>query len=297
MLRTPLRWTFLAVAAIGVGGTLSSCGSSPSNALPHVVGAYGSTPTMTFPSSSAPSTLQVKVLKKSNGPLVKKGDLLLANYVGQIWGGKIFDSSFSRHQPASFQIGVGKVIPGWDKALVGAHVGSRMLLVIPPKDGYGAGGQPSAGITGKDTIAFVVDLLGSYSSSSEGQQATSTLVASGGGVKVTWPPNSPPTAHLVHGVASPRKLTSSLLSRGSGSPLIPGVTVLQFVVLNGKTGAILQSTWVSGVPSVVLVSRSGSLAPLVGVPVGSRLVLDIPKTKSEPALDVVIDVVGEPANL
>jgi peptidylprolyl isomerase len=291
------RLTFLAVAAVAIGGTLSSCGSSTADALPQVVGAYGTTPTMTFPSSSAPGTLQVKVIKKSDGPVVKKGDLLLANYVGQIWRGKIFDSSFARHQPASFQIGVGKVIPGWDKALVGAHVGSRMLLVIPPKDGYGAGGQPNAGITGKDTIAFVVDILGSYSSTSEGQQATATLVASGGGVRVSWAPNSPPIARLVRGVANPRRVTTNLLSRGAGKPLVPGVAVLQFVVLNGKTGQVLQSTWQSGLPSAVPVAGSGPLAGLVGVRVGSRLVIDIPKSKSEPALDVVIDVVGEPDNL
>jgi peptidylprolyl isomerase len=291
------RWPFLAVAAVAIGGTLSSCGSSTADALPHVVGAYGTTPTMTFPSSSAPGTLQVKVIRKGDGPVVKKGDLLEVNYVGQIWRGKIFDSSFARHEPATFQIGVGKVIPGWDKELVGAHVGSRLLLVIPPKDGYGPGGQTSAGITGKDTIAFVVDILGSYSATSEGQQATSPLVASGGGVKVSWPPNSPPTAHLVRGVASPRKLATFLLSRGSGKPVAPGVAILQFVVLNGKTGQVLESTWASDLPNAVSVTRSGSLAGLIGVPVGSRLVLDVPATKSEPAIDVVIDVVGEPANL
>lgn len=287
----------LGVAAFAIGGTLSSCGSSPATALPRVIGAYGTAPTMTFPATSAPSTLQVKVIKKGDGPVVAKGDLLLANYVGQIWRGKVFNSSFASHEPAAFQIGVGKVIPGWDKGLVGTHVGSRILLVIPPKDGYGAGGQPSVGITGKTTLAFVVDIVGSYSASAEGQQATSTLVARGGGVSVSWGPDSPPVVHLLHGGSSPTKPTVSLLSRGTGSPLVPGVVVLQFVVLNGKTGNVLQSTWQSGLPSVASLTRSGALAPLVGDRIGSRLVLDLPKSKSDPAVDVVIDVVGEPANV
>jgi FKBP-type peptidyl-prolyl cis-trans isomerase 2 len=40
-------------------------------------------------------------------------------------------------------------VPGWDKGLVGQTVGSRILLVVPPADGYGA----------KDTMVFVVDIL------------------------------------------------------------------------------------------------------------------------------------------
>ena len=59
----------------------------------------------------------------------------------------------------SFAIGVGQVVPGWDKTLVGAKIGSRMILAIPPADGYGAKGNPKAGIKGTDTLYFVVDIL------------------------------------------------------------------------------------------------------------------------------------------
>ena len=54
------------------------------------------------------------------------------------------------------------VIEGWVRALVGERVGSRVLLVIPPKLGYGAKGNADAGILGSDTLVFVVDILGSY---------------------------------------------------------------------------------------------------------------------------------------
>jgi peptidylprolyl isomerase len=54
---------------------------------------------------------------------------------------------------------VGQVIPGWDKGLVGQTVGSRVLLVIPPADGYGSAGSPQANIKGTDTLVFVVDIL------------------------------------------------------------------------------------------------------------------------------------------
>jgi len=45
------------------------------------------------------------------------------------------------------------------KSLVGKTIGSRVLLVVPPKDGYGSAGQAQAKISGTDTLVFVVDLL------------------------------------------------------------------------------------------------------------------------------------------
>ena len=77
---------------------------------------------------------------------------------GIIWpGGKQFDSSWDKGAPASFGIGVGQVIAGWDEGLVGRPVGSQVLLVIPPDKGYGAQGQGQ--IKGTDTLVFVVDIL------------------------------------------------------------------------------------------------------------------------------------------
>ncbi|MGO1715626.1 MAG: FKBP-type peptidyl-prolyl cis-trans isomerase, partial [Ancrocorticia populi] len=83
-----------------------------------------------------------------------------ANYHGQIWGGNVFVSSFQRGTPATFPIGVGAVIAGWDQGIVGKNVGSRLLISIPPEKGYGPNGQPAAGIGGTDTLVFVVDLVG-----------------------------------------------------------------------------------------------------------------------------------------
>ena len=50
-------------------------------------------------------------------------------------------------------------VAGWDEGLVGQPVGSQVLLVIPPDKGYGAAGSPQAGISGTDTLVFVVDIL------------------------------------------------------------------------------------------------------------------------------------------
>jgi peptidylprolyl isomerase len=98
-------------------------------------------------------------LVKGDGAKVKKGQTIVVNYLGQVFGGKKpFDDSYSA-EPTSFQIGVGAVVPGWDKTLVGTNVGSRVVMAIPPEDGYGKKGNPQAGIKGDDTLYFVVDVL------------------------------------------------------------------------------------------------------------------------------------------
>jgi peptidylprolyl isomerase len=51
------------------------------------------------------------------------------------------------------------VVPGFKKALVGQTVGSQVVAVIPPADGYGSDGNSQAGIKGTDTLVFVIDIL------------------------------------------------------------------------------------------------------------------------------------------
>ncbi len=121
----------------------------------------GTAPQIKIPSGKPPTSLVVKTLIKGSGPAVKTGDTLVAQYVGEIWRtGKVFDSSWSRGAPFSFPVGAHQVITGWDQGLTGQTVGSRVLLVVPPADGYGKSGQAQAGIQGTDTLVFVVDIVG-----------------------------------------------------------------------------------------------------------------------------------------
>jgi peptidylprolyl isomerase len=98
-------------------------------------------------------------LVRGDGAVVEKGETIVVDYLGQVYKGKKpFDESFSA-EPTSFQIGVGAVVPGWDKSLVGTTVGSRVVMAVPPEDGYGKKGNPQAGIKGDDTLYFVADIL------------------------------------------------------------------------------------------------------------------------------------------
>ncbi len=128
--------------------------------LPTATGSFGDKPTLTFPAEAAPADLEVHVLHRGTGDLVEAGQDIEVNYLGQSWGGSVFDNSYDRGESISFPIGVGAVIGGWDEGLVGQQVGSRVLLSIPSHLGYGDRGVPQAGIRGGDTLVFVVDILG-----------------------------------------------------------------------------------------------------------------------------------------
>jgi peptidylprolyl isomerase len=153
-------------------GNASATGQQVSNGgsgLPTVTaGAAGTAPAIKVPSGNPPANLTTKVLIKGTGPTVAAGDTVVVQYVGAIWrNGYQFDSSWKRSQPFGFTVGASpsQVIAGWDKGLVGQTVGSRVMLVIPPADGYGKTGSPQAHIKGTDTLVFVVDILGAFGAS------------------------------------------------------------------------------------------------------------------------------------
>jgi peptidylprolyl isomerase len=133
----------------------------PAAWAPTVVEKDGTPTSLDFTDTPAPSgELEVTTLVEGNGEKVKKGQTVYVNYLGQVPSAKEpFDESYSGGQPFSFTVGGGQVIKGWDQALVGVPVGSRVIIQVPPDLGYGKEGQPSVGIKGTDTMYFLVDVL------------------------------------------------------------------------------------------------------------------------------------------
>lgn len=134
---------------------------APAAGLPEVALADDGRPTITVPEGAEPpQELVVQPLIEGAGAAVEAGQTLTVHYTGVIWGsGDTFDSSWENGRTFDVPIGTGRVIEGWDEGLVGRTVGSQVLLVVPPDKGYGAEGQPDAGIAGTDTLVFVVDIL------------------------------------------------------------------------------------------------------------------------------------------
>lgn len=109
--------------------------------------------------ADAPDELGVYPIIEGKGDLVKSGQTITVEYVGQLYpDGAVFDESWSNDQPIAFSIGTGQVIKGWDQGLVDQPVGSRVILVIPSELGYGEAGQ-GEDIPPNADLIFVVDIL------------------------------------------------------------------------------------------------------------------------------------------
>ncbi|MFI6446874.1 FKBP-type peptidyl-prolyl cis-trans isomerase [Kitasatospora sp. NPDC050543] len=139
--------------------SLTGTMTQPPANLPQVKDNGKAAPTITIPAGEAPPTeLQQAVLIKGEGNQVKAGQTLVVQYTGVLWSnGQQFDSSWSHGGAQALQIGTGSVIEGWDKALVGQTVGSRVELVVPPALGYKD--QAQGAVPANSTLVFVIDIL------------------------------------------------------------------------------------------------------------------------------------------
>jgi FKBP-type peptidyl-prolyl cis-trans isomerase FklB len=103
-----------------------------------------------------PSGLQYKVIKEGTGSKPTIDDTVVCNYRGTLIGGKEFDSSYKRNQPATFP--VKGVIPGWTEVLQLMPVGSTWQVFIPSSLAYGERGA-GADIGPNATLIFEVELI------------------------------------------------------------------------------------------------------------------------------------------
>ncbi len=276
--------------------------------LPAVEGAYGEKPTLSVPKGEPVTELQSAVLSEGEGPAVASGDLLVVDYLGQIWAeGKpeVFDNSYDRGVPTAFPIGIGQVIKAWDEVIVGVKAGSRVLMTVPPDKGYGEKGNPPT-IEGTDTLIFVVDVIASFNKTSTAR-GTPTGQTGAGGVSVTGDVGAEPTVSIPVGTPAPSEPSVTVLSRGSGEPVTGPAAVIANVVVSSWDGQQRQSSWQQGPQSLTVgdPNKPSPLDSLVGVPVGSRvLVVFPPPAGQDPAsgsedpatasVAAVIDVLGAP---
>ena len=85
--------------------------------------------------------LYYRDISVGTGATVASGQTIGTRYTGWLANGSQFDSNQAPATPLTFKIGVGQVIQGWDKGIVGMKVGGTRQLIIPSSLGYGASGQ------------------------------------------------------------------------------------------------------------------------------------------------------------
>jgi FKBP-type peptidyl-prolyl cis-trans isomerase FkpA len=104
------------------------------------------------------SGLVYRSLKDGSGAGPKATDVVRVHYRGTFPGGKEFDSSYSRGQPAEFPLN--RVIPCWTEGVQMMKVGGKAKLSCPSKIAYGERGTPGGPIPPNATLQFEVELLG-----------------------------------------------------------------------------------------------------------------------------------------
>jgi FKBP-type peptidyl-prolyl cis-trans isomerase FkpA len=119
-------------------------------------GGSGETTTPTPPTAAFSAT----DLREGTGTTATQGRTVTVSYTGWLYDpakpeskGIQFDSQAS----FTFQLGVGRVIPGWEQGIPGMKVGGQRRLVIPPTMGYGS--QMVGSIPPNSTLVFDVMLL------------------------------------------------------------------------------------------------------------------------------------------
>ena len=101
------------------------------------------------------SGLQYRVITEGSGVKPKATDTVTVHYSGKLLDGTEFDSSYTRNEPATFDLN--SVIPGWTEGLQLMPQGSKWELVIPSDLAYGPGANGP--IPPNSVLVFEVELL------------------------------------------------------------------------------------------------------------------------------------------
>jgi peptidylprolyl isomerase len=279
-LATTVVGSLLLVLSLCAGCSSSSdaapagCGAG----LPTASGPAGSDPVISIPNSDPNGQLAVCSLRAGTGPVVRPSDYVLINVEGKAWAGnRSVVDSYTNRQPQGLPLST--ALPAW-KRLAGQRVGGRVLMVVPPKDGFGSAGNPAASITGTDTLVFVFDVLQALPAGVTASGAPQAYHPSPGDPKVTDGPHGP-TITVPYGAKPPDKLTVTVLRKGSGEAIRNGSTVVtQYTGSVWRTGKLFDSSWQRGFPQTFVLG-AGQVLPgweqgLGGLPVGSRVLLIVP---------------------
>jgi peptidylprolyl isomerase len=140
----------------------------PQDGMPNVITAVDGQPGIVLQELDKPKTARSEVVKAGGGAVLKKGQTAVLLYTAWTWpdsnSGKpaVIDSLDTWSSGIAKDVALTKsddVLPRKAiDAVIGQKVGSQLLVVLPPKDGFGA--NPPAGATANDTVIFVIDVLG-----------------------------------------------------------------------------------------------------------------------------------------
>lgn len=282
--RRRARWVVLGCAIVAV--LLIAAGMSfllrpwPWENPLTVAGAFGERPRVTFADGGQPDeNLTIETVIAGTGATAARGDLAVVEFASYAWSGESHKPLDSSHEAGRLAVmRIGQLIPGLNEGLAGKKAGSRVVMSIPPKDGYGPNGSEEAGVTGSDTLVFVVDLVAVYpkTSAARGRELPvdpalpQVRAGSAGAAPTVTIPESDP----------PGELRAQTLIEGDGAPIRADQTLItHYQGQVWRSGKVFDSSWSRG--EVAPMSSLAGAIPgisegLAGKKVGSRVLLVIP---------------------
>lgn len=257
---------------------LAGCGSgsSPSAALNDIAVRGGSDPKLTVAKDFTASSTESRVVTKGDGDALAKGDSIKVNYVA-VNGrtGKQFDNSFTSKSPLTMTLDADSVLAGFVKGLDGQKVGSRVLVAIPPADGFGQA-RDELGIKADDTMVFLFDIVAKVPTEASGTAKKLPADVPSIVEKDGHPDGFKPTKKTPDTVT---KASVDVSIEGEGAEIEAGQSLTaQYVGQVYPDGAVFDSSWAKGAPATFqldqVIACWKDLIP--GQKVGSRIVLVCP---------------------
>lgn len=105
------------------------------------------------------SGLEYEVIEPGEGPAPEPGDVVSIHYSATLEDGTEIDNTSERGEPATFVLGQGVVIPGWDEGVALMNEGEKAKLVIPPELAFGEQGGAGGLVPPNSTLIFEVELV------------------------------------------------------------------------------------------------------------------------------------------
>ena len=256
---------------------LAGCGSDSSSAgLDKISVSDGDNPKLTVGKEFTTGSTETRVIEKGTGDELADGDSVKVNYVA-VNGrtGKQFDNSFTSKSPLTLTLDKGSAMPGFIEGLTGQQVGSRVLVAIPPKDGFGAA-QTQLGIKKDDTLVFLFDIVAKVP-----EKATGTAKKLPAAVPAILEEDGHPSG-FKPGAKVPGKVSKAsahVVIEGEGPEIKEGQALTtQYVGQVYPDGDVFDSSWSKGTPVTFpldqVIKCWQDLLP--GQKVGSRVVLVCP---------------------